>query len=274
MTTVRIAVASTPLTATLAEAVPAAVAAIEHAGRLGASVVCLPETSLPGHRVQARSVPDVSEKALVAALREVGEAARRAGVVSIVGAERPTQRGRVIVSVVFDANGIVLGEQQKTQIDPSEERDYVPGAGRRVFEAAGFTFGVAVCHEAFRYPEITRSLVLHGARVVFVPQYVTTDDGSLATRWCHHEAPYNDKALLCRALENTVYVATANFAGADQGAATCIVSPRGELLTRVDPGEVGVAVADVDLDRADALLARRWKPERSLVGGMWSGPSE
>ncbi len=128
MTTVRIAVASTPLTATLAEAVPAAIAAIEHAGRLGASVVCLPETSLPGHRGQTRSVPDVSEEALAAALREVGQAARRAGVVSIVGAERPTPRGREIVSVVFDANGTVLGEQQKTQIDPSEERDYVHNA--------------------------------------------------------------------------------------------------------------------------------------------------
>ena len=41
---IRIAVASTPLTATLAEAVPAAVAAIEEAGRLGAAIVCLPET--------------------------------------------------------------------------------------------------------------------------------------------------------------------------------------------------------------------------------------
>lgn len=68
----------------------------------------------------------------------------------------------------------------KTQIDPSEERDYVAGSGRRVFTAAGVTFGIAICHEAFRYPEITRSLVLAGAQVVFVPHYVTTDDGSLA----------------------------------------------------------------------------------------------
>ena len=45
---IRIAVASTPLTATLAEAVPAAVAAIEEAGRLDAQVLCLPETGLRG----------------------------------------------------------------------------------------------------------------------------------------------------------------------------------------------------------------------------------
>ena len=68
---VRIAVASTPLTASLEEAVPAAVAAIEEAGRLGARIVCLPETGLPGHRVQARPVPDVSQEGLDSALAEV-----------------------------------------------------------------------------------------------------------------------------------------------------------------------------------------------------------
>jgi hypothetical protein len=39
VSTVRIAVASTPLTATLDEAVPAAVDAVEEAGRLGARVL-------------------------------------------------------------------------------------------------------------------------------------------------------------------------------------------------------------------------------------------
>src|SRR4051812_6878846 len=108
---VRIAVASTPLTATLDEAVPAAAAAIEEAGRLGARIVCLPETGLPGHRDQPRHVPDVSDVAIAHALEIVGEAAGRAGVVTIVGAERPTPSGREIVSVVFGHDGRRLGEQ-------------------------------------------------------------------------------------------------------------------------------------------------------------------
>ena len=61
---VRIAVASTRQTATLAEAVPSAVAAVEEAGRLGARIVCLPETGLPGHRVQGRPVPDLKTGSL------------------------------------------------------------------------------------------------------------------------------------------------------------------------------------------------------------------
>ena len=76
---IRIAVASTPLTATLDEAVPAAVAAVEEAGRLGAQLVCLPETALPGHRDQARDVPDVPPRPIDRGARLVAAVARRPG---------------------------------------------------------------------------------------------------------------------------------------------------------------------------------------------------
>jgi predicted amidohydrolase len=262
---IRIAVASTPLTATLDEAVPAAIAAIEAAGRLGAAIVCLPETGLPGHRDQARPVPDVGPDALEAALATVAAAAGSAGVTAIIGLERPTRAGREIVSVVVGSDGTLLGEQVKTQIAPDEERWYVAGTGRCVFAAAGLTFGIAICHEAFRYPEIARSLVLGGAQVVFVPHFVTTDDGSLPVRWCDATNPYNEMAVLCRALENGVFVAAANAAGADQGSITGIIAPDGTLLASLAYGEVGVVAADIDLDRADRRLALRWAPERSMV---------
>jgi predicted amidohydrolase len=265
MSTIRIAVASTPLTATLDDAVPAAIAAVEEAGRLGARIVCLPETGLPGHRVQRRTVPDVPQQALDEALSEVARAARRAGVVTIVGTERPTPAGREIVSVVLAADGTRLGVQAKTQIDPTEEPHYVPGTGRRVFTAAGVTFGIAICHEGFRYPEISRSLALGGAQVIFAPHFVTTDDGSLPARWCDASNPYNEKALLCRALENTVYVAASNVAGPDQGSATCIIAPDGTLVASLEYGRVGVVAADLDLSQADRLLASRWAPERNLA---------
>jgi len=263
MSTIRIAVASTPLTATLDDAVPAAVAAVHEAGRLGARIVCLPETGLPGHRDQPRPVPDVPAAALQAALIEVAGAAREAGVVTIVGVERPTAAGRLMVSVVIDAGGKVLGDQVKTQIDPTEERFYVAGTGRRLFTVAGVTFGIAICHEAFRYPEITRSLVLRGAKVVFVPHFVTTDDGSLPTHWCAASNPYNEKALMVRALENTVYIAASNVAGPTQGSVTGIIAPDGTLVASLAYGLVGVVAADIELDRADRQIALRWSPERN-----------
>jgi len=265
MSTIRVAVASTPLTATLAEAIPAAIAAVEEAAQLGAAIVCLPETGLPGHRNQARHVPDVSQEELDEALRRVSDAAHRAGVATIVGAERPTPAGREIISVLFDGDGSRLGEQVKTQIDPSEEPAYVAGIGRRVFTTAGLTFGIAICHEAYRYPEITRSLVLAGAQVVFVPHFVTTDDGTLANRWCDATNPYNEKSLLSRALENSVYVAQANVAGPDQGSLTGIIAPDGTLVASLEYGRVGVVAADIDLDLATRRMALRWAPERNVL---------
>lgn len=261
--TVRVAVASTPLTASLAQAVPAAVAAVEAAGRLGAQIVCLPETAVPGHRCQPRPVDDCRQEALDAAAAHVAAAARRAGVVTILGTERVTPAGREIVAAVFDADGTALGEQSKTQVDLSEEPHYVPGSGRRTFTAAGATFGIAICHEAFRYPEVSRALALAGAQIVFAPHWVITGDGSLPSRWCDPSSPYHEKALLMRALENTIYVAAANCAGTDQGSASAIIDPDGALVASVAYGAVGAAAADLDLDRATRLLARRWAPGRN-----------
>jgi predicted amidohydrolase len=266
MSAVRIAVASTPLTATLEEAVPAAIEAVTEAGRLGARVVCLPETGLPGHRSQARHVPPTTRAELEEALDAVAAAARAAGVVTIAGTEWPVDGGYEIRAVVLGPDGTRLGEQAKTQIDPSEEPHYVAGSGRRVFTAGGLTFGVAICHEAFRYPEVTRALVLAGAQVVFVPHYVVTDDGTIPTTWRAPSNPYNETALMLRAMENTVFVATSNVAGPDQGSITGVVAPDGALVASLDYGRVGVVAADVDLAAATRLLALRWAPERNAVG--------
>ena len=195
---------------------------------------------MPGHRNQPRDVPDVTTDELDRAIDEIAAAVRTAGVVTIVGTERPTAAGREIVCVVLDADGSRLGEQAKTQIDPSEEAPYVAGSGRRTFTAAGLTFGIAICHEAFRYPEISRALTLDGAQVIFVPHWVTTEGGSLPTRWIDASNPYNEKALMCRALENTVYVAPSNNAGPDQGSATCIIAPDGSLVAQLPYGQAGV----------------------------------
>jgi predicted amidohydrolase len=216
--------------------------------------------------MQARPVGEVAAAALDAALDEVAAAARRAGVVTLVGVERPTPRGREIVHVVLDERGARLGEQVKTQMHPDEERLYVVGAGRRVFTAGGATFGIAICHEVYRYPETVRGLARAGAQIVFAPYFVNTSNGALATSFADPRGSYHEKALLCRAVENTIYVAAANPAMPDQGAATCVLDPAGALVAQVPYGAVGVATADVELDRATRMFADRWAPERNVTG--------
>jgi predicted amidohydrolase len=259
----RIGVASVPFPGSLEQAPRAAVTAIEVAAELGAQILCLPEACLPGHRLGPVSVPAYSQDELDDATAEVRDAVARAGVVTILGTERVTSGGTHLVATVFDATGDILGHQVKTQIAPEEEMDYVPGTGRHVFEAAGLTFGISICHEAFRHPETVRSAVTAGAAVVFHPHFAATDDGIPLTRWADAANPYYEKAVLCRAVENTVYMASANYALPDQGAATCVVGPRGELLGRLDYGRTGVLVIDIDPGLATGEMAKRYSPERN-----------
>jgi len=70
--------------------------------------------------------------------------------------ERFVDGALVATALVIDPDGSIAGFQDKVQIDPSEEGTYTPGSGRRVFQAGPLTFGVAICHEGWRYPETVR----------------------------------------------------------------------------------------------------------------------
>ena len=237
--------------------------AVGQAAGLGADILCLPESCLPGHRVQPDVVPAYRQDALDDALAAVAGEVRRYGMVTVVGTERVTPAGRQIVATVLDRDGTVLGRQAKTQLDPQEEPHYVPGSGRRVFTAAGVTFGIAICHEGFRYPETVRWAARAGAQVVFHPHYV--GDNSESRRpdgWCDPANTYHEKAMLCRALENDVYLASCNHALSNQPSATCLIDPDGQLVARLDYGTGGVLVREIDLGRATRSLALRYAPDR------------
>ena len=86
-----------------------------------------------------------------------------------------------------------------------------------------------------------------------MPHFVTTDDGSLPTDLVRSRPiPYNEKAVMLRALENTVFVAAANNAGPDQGSITGIISPDGRLLASLPYGQVGVVAGRPRPGRGDA----------------------
>ena len=119
----------------------------------GAEIVCFPEAYLPGLRGQDFDVPAFARPDLERAIRAVSESAREHGIATIAGMERPTAAGPQIVAYVINADGSIQGYQTKNQLDPSEDPAYVPGDTRRMFEVKGTKFGIAICHEGWRYPE-------------------------------------------------------------------------------------------------------------------------
>ena len=124
-----------------------------------------------------------------------------------------TEAGRQVAAVVIDRDGAVLGAQTKNQLDPTEDAPYVPGNTRQLFEVDGVKFGIAICHEGFRYPETVRWAATRGARVVFHPHLTGSDrQGLRLERWGDPAAPYYEQATRLRALENTIYFASVNYA--------------------------------------------------------------
>jgi predicted amidohydrolase len=146
------------------------------------------------------------------------------------------------------------------QLDPSEDGTYTPGTSRRVFTVGTLTFGVVICHEGWRYPETVRFAARNGAQVVFHPHLELGGPGGYAPKTFADPAnTFHEKALLCRAAENTCFIASVNCAAAGSATTSAIVNPDGTLLVHFPYGEEGLLVADLDLSLATGLLASRYR---------------
>lgn len=258
MSLVRIALANIRYPASPDDSVALAVQAIGQAASEGAGIVCFPECFVPGYRGLGKRVPPPDAAFLERAWCSVAEAAAQGNVAVVLGTERFVDGALVATALVIDADGAVAGFQDKVQIDPSEEGTYTPGAGRRVFQAGPLTFGVAICHEGWRYPETVRWAAKRGAQLVFHPHLHEAEPGSYRpTTFADPANSFHEKATLCRAAENTCWFATVNYASPGSPTTSAIIRPDGTLLTYQPYGQEGLLIADLDLASATGLLAKR-----------------
>jgi len=155
------------------------------------------------------------------------------------------------------------GYQTKNQLDPSEDQFYVPGRFRQIFEIDGTKFGVVICHEGWRYPETVRWAAMRGAKIVFHPHHTGSDlQGVQLTEWGAADAPYYEKAMMCRSIENGIYFASVNYALRFQESATSVINPSGQCQAYLGYGQEGVLVQAINLTDATGLLATRYAPDR------------
>jgi predicted amidohydrolase len=259
----RIALATPRVASTVEECLDKIKHLVSEAASQGAQIVCFPEAYLPGLRGLDFEVPPFDRTQQERALRAVSEWARAYKIATVLGMEWHTDAGRHIAAVVLDNNGELKGVQTKNQIAPTEDPFYVPGHARQLFTINGLTFGVAICHEGFRYPETVRWAAVRGAKLVFHPHCTGSDKtGVRPTQFAAAGGPYYEKAMTCRGLENTIYFASVNYAFRYQESATCLIDPQGECVAHLPYGEEGVLVRDVDVEAATGLLASRYAPER------------
>lgn len=233
--------------------------AITQASVERAELICFPECYVPGYRV-GKPVPPPDPVFLERAWSAIAAAAARAKVTVILGTERVVNDSWFLTALVINPDGSIAGFQDKVQLDPSEEAAYSFGSGRRVFQAGSLTFGIAICHEGWRYPETVRWAVRHGAQVVFHPHFHEAEPGGyMPSGFADPANSFFEKAMLCRAAENTCYFASVNIASHASPTTSAIVRPDGKLLCYQPYGQEGLLIADIDITEATGLLAARCK---------------
>ena len=139
----------------------------------------------------------------------------------------------------------LLGIYRKVHLFFRENLFFSPGdLGFKVFDLPFGKVGIMICFD-WIYPESARTLALLGAQLIVHPSNLVL--------------PYCPDAMITRCLENRVFAATTNRVGREERGGfdyrfigkSEIVSPRGEILTRMDGKTVGVSVVEIDLNQAN-----------------------
>jgi len=260
MSTFRLALANLRFPATPDESVSLATQAIAQATLSRAEIICFPECYIPGYRGFGHQVSPPDRRFLERAWSAIQSAAAKASISVILGTERIVHDALLISALVFNRDGTIAGFQDKVQLDPSEEKIYSPGSERRVFQAGDLKFGVSICHEGWRYPETVRWAALRGAQIVFHPHFHPPEPGGyVPATFADPANTFHEKAMLCRAAENSCYFASVNYATAGSPTTSAVIRPDGTVLCYQPYGKEGLLLADIDISAATGLLAARCK---------------
>ena len=255
-TAVRIALANVRPASSPDESVELTGAAIRSAADKRAAIVCFPEGYVPGYRTPESRMPPPDEGFLSRAWTDIAAAAAKAGIVVVLGTERIVGGAPRLTALVIDRDGTTLGFQDKVQLDPSEEWLYRPGVDRQVFTAGGLTFGVAICHEGWRYPETVRWAARRGAQLVFHPHFHEPMPGGYRPRtFVDPMNSFHEKAMLCRAAENAIWFASVNCAIEGSPSTSAIIDPSGRVHVSQPYGQEGLLVADIMPELGSGYLA-------------------
>ena len=265
----KIALASPPFPKSISDGLSWVEKLAGEAAQEQAEIICFPESYIPGYPAEEFKVEERSPEKLQEALKKVCKIATEHAIAIIIPMDWYLEDELFNLAYVVSNTGAILGYQTKNQLDPTEDNIWIPGTERNIFEVNGVKFGVTICHEGFRYPELVRWAAMRGAKIVFHPHFTGSDTkGVQLADWGSKNNPYYEKAMMMRAMENTIYFASSNYATRYPESATSLIAPDGHCIAYQPYGKAGVLVAEIDIDKATGLLAKRFKPELVNTPGI------
>jgi 5-aminopentanamidase len=216
---------------------------LEEAAAAGAQLLVLPECAIPGYMFDsaeealpyADEIPGPTSEAFVAGCA-------RLGIHAITGLLERDGDTLYNAAILVGPDGLI-GSYRKTHLPfLGVDRFVTPGDELKVYDTAIGRIGLIICYD-LRFPEVTRTLALHGADMVALP----TNFPMAARLQCDVIAP-------ARAAENRIYLLVANRVGKERWGEFCglsqIVDPYGTRLAETDETSETLLVADVELEKA------------------------
>lgn len=223
-----------------------AMAALEEAAAkasgLEADLLITPEMYLTGYAIGAETLRKLAEPEDGPSWVRVGNIAKRHGIALLAGGPRLDPNGAVFnAAQLRDCDGHILGNYDKTHLfGEVDRRQFQAGASlSNITMFKGWSLGFAICYD-IEFPEVSRALARDGADLILVPTANMEPFDSVATR-----------LVPARSEENGVYIAYANFCGADQkftyNGLSCLTGPDGQDVARAGRGDEMI-VGDLSRD--------------------------
>lgn len=222
-------------------------------------LVCLPElintTGLQGDPVDwAEPIPGPTSERLAEIAHDRG---------CYLAASMLERQGQAVYNtgLLIDRNGGLVGKYRKVQLTMGEGllRGFTPGNELPVFHTDFGTVAYMICYDG-HYPEVPRLLALKGAQVILFSNMNDAREGGSV--W--------ESVVRTRAVDNQVHIVAAV-----NRARSCIVSPKGEVLSMTDQTPGAIAFAECDLqaslcDYSKRPIYKRYDQLRrtDLFGGL------
>lgn len=221
----------------------ACLARLEEAAADGAQLTVFPECAIPGYMFDsAEEALPYAEEFPGPTIEAFERECARLGTHAITGLLERDGDTLYNAAILVGPDGLI-GSYRKTHLPfLGVDRFVTPGDQLKVFDTALGRIGLIICYD-LRFPEVARTLALHGADMVALP----TNFPMAASLQCDVIAP-------ARAAENRIYLLVANRVGKERTGEFCglsqIVDPYGKRL--VETGQTGEAllVAEVDVEKA------------------------
>ena len=209
--------------------------------RQGSDLIVLPELCNTGYVFRSKEeLKTLSEVVPEGETTEVLATFAREKRVYVVAGVCEREKGKFFNSAILVGPNGFMGVYRKAHLFNQEKRYFSMGDSPfTVYDVSKAKIGIMICFDWF-FPEVIRILALKGAHLICHPANLVL--------------PYCQTALLGAAIQNKIYIITANRIGVERGVrftgGSQILHPNMKILSKSDESEE-VKVIEIDIKQAE-----------------------